>query len=229
MVTSINETENRLFCILLFAIFLIARYILVVMIPGVEVTEQMKILQCCSFRQVQGLYGQENKIYRQYWYWWQRSGTLYGHWGFKALLEKRNTNLLCIQCWWHPYYGDFKKSGSERTLFLIASKTFTTQETMTNAHTAREWFLAAAKKEKHIASHFVALSTNEKEVTRFGIDKENMFAFWDWIGGRYSLWVRLVYLLLSRLVLKISNPYSRGLIMPMNIFPPLLLIKIYPC
>ncbi|HRG81117.1 MAG TPA: glucose-6-phosphate isomerase [Chitinophagaceae bacterium] len=81
-----------------------------------------------------------------------------------------------------------KKVDPERTLFLIASKTFTTQETMTNAHTAREWFLSAAKKEKHIASHFVALSTNEKEVTRFGIDRENMFAFWDWVGGRYSLW-----------------------------------------
>ena len=81
-----------------------------------------------------------------------------------------------------------KKVDPERTLFLIASKTFTTQETMTNAHTAREWFLSSAKKEKHIASHFVALSTNEKEVTRFGIDKENMFAFWDWVGGRYSLW-----------------------------------------
>ena len=81
-----------------------------------------------------------------------------------------------------------KKTDPERTLFLIASKTFTTQETMTNAHTAREWFLSHAKKEKHIASHFVALSTNEKEVTRFGIDRENMFAFWDWVGGRYSLW-----------------------------------------
>lgn len=81
-----------------------------------------------------------------------------------------------------------KKVDPERTLFLIASKTFTTQETMTNAHTAREWFLSTAKKEKHIASHFVALSTNEKEVTRFGIDRENMFAFWDWVGGRYSLW-----------------------------------------
>ena len=81
-----------------------------------------------------------------------------------------------------------KKLDPERTLFLIASKTFTTQETMTNAHTARDWFLAHAEKEKHIASHFVALSTNEKEVTRFGIDKKNMFEFWDWVGGRYSVW-----------------------------------------
>ena len=76
----------------------------------------------------------------------------------------------------------------ETTLFIIASKTFTTQETMTNAHTAREWFLQAAKDEKQIAKHFVALSTNEKDVVSFGIEKANMFAFWDWVGGRYSLW-----------------------------------------
>ncbi|MEO7394286.1 MAG: glucose-6-phosphate isomerase, partial [Chitinophagaceae bacterium] len=81
-----------------------------------------------------------------------------------------------------------KKVKPERTLFLIASKTFTTQETMTNAHTAREWFLKKAKNEKHVAKHFIALSTNEKEVVKFGIDKENMFEFWDWVGGRYSLW-----------------------------------------
>jgi glucose-6-phosphate isomerase len=81
-----------------------------------------------------------------------------------------------------------KKVKPERTLFLVASKTFTTQETMTNAHTAREWFLKKAKNEKHIAKHFVALSTNEKDVVKFGIDKKNMFEFWDWVGGRYSLW-----------------------------------------
>lgn len=81
-----------------------------------------------------------------------------------------------------------KKVKPERTLFLIASKTFTTQETMTNAHTAREWFLKKAKDEKHIAQHFAALSTNEKEVVKFGINKKNMFEFWDWVGGRYSLW-----------------------------------------
>jgi len=81
-----------------------------------------------------------------------------------------------------------KKVKPERTLFLIASKTFTTQETMTNAHTAREWFLKKVKHEKHIASHFIALSTNEKEVIKFGIDKKNMFEFRDWVGGRYSLW-----------------------------------------
>ena len=77
---------------------------------------------------------------------------------------------------------------ADSTLFLVASKTFTTQETMTNAHTARSWFLQHAGDEKHIASHFVALSTNEKAVTAFGIAKENMFEFWDWVGGRYSLW-----------------------------------------
>jgi len=77
---------------------------------------------------------------------------------------------------------------SDSTLFLIASKTFTTQETMTNAHTARNWFLEHAKDPAHVAKHFVALSTNEKAVTAFGIDKDNMFEFWDWVGGRYSLW-----------------------------------------
>jgi len=81
-----------------------------------------------------------------------------------------------------------KKIKPERTLFLIASKTFTTQETMTNAYTAREWFLEQAIEEQHIARHFVALSTNETEVVKFGIDKKNMFEFWDWVGGRYSLW-----------------------------------------
>jgi glucose-6-phosphate isomerase len=81
-----------------------------------------------------------------------------------------------------------KKVTPEETLFLIASKTFTTQETMTNAHSARDWFLKAAKDEAHVARHFAALSTNEKEVVKFGIDKANMFEFWDWVGGRYSLW-----------------------------------------
>ncbi|RME84315.1 MAG: glucose-6-phosphate isomerase [Caldilineae bacterium] len=76
----------------------------------------------------------------------------------------------------------------ESTLFLVASKTFTTQETMTNAHTARAWFLQQAGDEAHIARHFVALSTNRPAVEAFGIDAENMFEFWDWVGGRYSLW-----------------------------------------
>lgn len=81
-----------------------------------------------------------------------------------------------------------KKVDPETTLFFIASKTFTTQETMTNAHTAREWFIGKAKDESAIAKHFVALSTNAKSVEAFGIDPVNMFAFWDWVGGRYSLW-----------------------------------------
>ena len=81
-----------------------------------------------------------------------------------------------------------KKVTPDETVFLIASKTFTTQETMTNAHSARDWFMKTAQDEKAVAKHFVALSTNEKDVEEFGIDKENMFVFWDWVGGRYSLW-----------------------------------------
>lgn len=81
-----------------------------------------------------------------------------------------------------------KKVNPETTLFLVASKTFTTQETMTNAHSARDWFLKAAGDEKHVAKHFAALSTNAKAVGEFGIDTANMFEFWDWVGGRYSLW-----------------------------------------
>ncbi|WP_445496107.1 glucose-6-phosphate isomerase [Photorhabdus sp. SF281] len=76
----------------------------------------------------------------------------------------------------------------ETTLFLIASKTFTTQETMTNAHSARDWFLKTAGDEAHVAKHFAALSTNEQDVKKFGIDTQNMFEFWNWVGGRYSLW-----------------------------------------
>ena len=81
-----------------------------------------------------------------------------------------------------------KKVNPETTLFLVASKTYTTQETMTNAHSARDWFLKAAGDEKHVAKHFAALSTNAKAVGEFGIDTANMFEFWDWVGGRYSLW-----------------------------------------
>lgn len=81
-----------------------------------------------------------------------------------------------------------RDSNPETTLFLIASKTFTTAETTTNANTAKEWFLESAKDQAHIAKHFVALSTNEAEVTKFGIDKKNMFGFSDWVGGRYSVW-----------------------------------------
>jgi glucose-6-phosphate isomerase len=82
-----------------------------------------------------------------------------------------------------------KKLNPATTLFLIASKTFTTQETITNANSAKNWFLAKSNgNHSDIAKHFVALSTNEKDVTEFGIDKNNMFEFWDWVGGRYSLW-----------------------------------------
>jgi glucose-6-phosphate isomerase len=76
---------------------------------------------------------------------------------------------------------------AEETLFLVASKTFTTLETMTNAHSARDWSLAKLGDEKAVAKHFVAISTNAKEVAKFGIDTENMFGFWDWVGGRYSM------------------------------------------
>ncbi|CAH6854559.1 glucose-6-phosphate isomerase [Vibrio chagasii] len=81
-----------------------------------------------------------------------------------------------------------KSLNPETTLFLVASKTFTTQETMTNAHSARDWFLAEAGDEAHVAKHFAALSTNATAVAEFGIDTDNMFEFWDWVGGRYSLW-----------------------------------------
>lgn len=81
-----------------------------------------------------------------------------------------------------------KKVDVETTLFMIASKTFTTQETMTNAETARAFFLSKAELVDHIKKHFVALSTNEEKVVEFGIDPKNMFGFWDWVGGRYSLW-----------------------------------------
>lgn len=81
-----------------------------------------------------------------------------------------------------------KKVRAEETLFMIASKTFTTQETMTNAESARAWFLAQGGNEADVAKHFVALSTNTEGVKSFGIDPANMFVFWDWVGGRYSLW-----------------------------------------
>ena len=76
----------------------------------------------------------------------------------------------------------------ETTLFLIASKTFTTQETMANAHSARDWFITSGAKDEDVAKHFAALSTNSEGVSKFGIDTKNMFEFWDWVGGRYSLW-----------------------------------------
>lgn len=81
-----------------------------------------------------------------------------------------------------------KKVNPETTLFIVASKTFTTQETLANANSAKSWFLNTAKDQAAVAKHFVALSTNTKEVAAFGIDTNNMFEFWDWVGGRYSLW-----------------------------------------
>lgn len=81
-----------------------------------------------------------------------------------------------------------RKLNPETTLFIIASKTFTTQETIMNALSAKQWFIENAQNQEHVAKHFVALSTNEAKVVEFGIDKRNMFEFWDWVGGRYSLW-----------------------------------------
>lgn len=81
-----------------------------------------------------------------------------------------------------------KHLSPETTLFIVCSKTFTTQETLVNATSAKQWFLERAKDPAAVAKHFVAVSTNEKEVTKFGIDQKNMFGFWDWVGGRYSLW-----------------------------------------
>ena len=81
-----------------------------------------------------------------------------------------------------------EKVNPETTLFIIASKTFTTQETMTNANSAKNWFLKASKNESFVKNHFIALSTNKEAVSEFGIDTNNMFEFWDWVGGRYSLW-----------------------------------------
>ncbi len=86
------------------------------------------------------------------------------------------------------FYSKTRDLDPAETLFIVASKTFTTQETMTNALTARKWLLDALKEEKAVGRHFVALSTNQKEVAKFGIDPENMFEFWDWVGGRYSSW-----------------------------------------
>ena len=81
-----------------------------------------------------------------------------------------------------------KTLNPETAIFIIASKTFTTQETLANAETAKEWLLRSTDDPAAVAKHFVALSTNEREVSKFGIDPRNMFEFWDWVGGRYSLW-----------------------------------------
>jgi glucose-6-phosphate isomerase len=85
-------------------------------------------------------------------------------------------------------YSTLKEIDPETTLFIIASKTFTTQETMTNAESAKNWFLSHAKDKAYVKNHFIAISTNKESVVAFGIDPENMFGFWDWVGGRYSLW-----------------------------------------
>jgi glucose-6-phosphate isomerase len=103
--------------------------------------------------------------------------------------KKENINLHFVSNVDGTHIAETLKAvNPETTLFIVASKTFTTQETMTNANTARNWFLNAAKDEAFVKFHFVAVSTNEKAVSAFGIDTKNMFRFWDWVGGRYSLW-----------------------------------------
>ncbi|MCU4177607.1 glucose-6-phosphate isomerase [Carboxylicivirga sp. N1Y90] len=103
--------------------------------------------------------------------------------------QKENINLHFVSNVDGTHIAEtLKKVDAETTLFIIASKTFTTQETMTNANSAKSWFLESAKDEKFVANHFVALSTNADAVAAFGIDTANMFAFWNWVGGRYSLW-----------------------------------------
>jgi glucose-6-phosphate isomerase len=106
-----------------------------------------------------------------------------------------------------------KRVDPETVLFLVASKTFTTQETMANAHSARQWFLQAAKSEAAIARHFAAMSTNAQAVSTFGIDTRNMFEFWDWVGGRYSLWSAIglsiaLYLGMDRFEELLSGAYQ---------------------
>ena len=103
--------------------------------------------------------------------------------------KKENINLHFVSNVDGTHIAETLKAvNPETTLFIIASKTFTTQETMTNANSAKSWFLEAAKDESAVAKHFVALSTNAEAVAAFGIDTANMFAFWNWVGGRYSLW-----------------------------------------
>ncbi|WP_163712599.1 glucose-6-phosphate isomerase [Mangrovibacterium lignilyticum] len=103
--------------------------------------------------------------------------------------KKENINLHFVSNVDGTHIAETLKAvNPETTLFIVASKTFTTQETMTNANSAKSWFLEAAKDESAVAKHFVALSTNAGAVSAFGIDTKNMFRFWDWVGGRYSLW-----------------------------------------
>lgn len=103
--------------------------------------------------------------------------------------KKENINLHFVSNVDGTHIAEtLKKVNPETTLFIVASKTFTTQETMTNANSARDWFLKTARDEAFVKYHFVAVSTNAKAVAAFGIDTKNMFRFWDWVGGRYSLW-----------------------------------------
>jgi glucose-6-phosphate isomerase len=103
--------------------------------------------------------------------------------------KKENINLHFVSNVDGTHIAEtLKLVNPETTLFIVASKTFTTQETMTNANSARDWFLKTAKDEVFVKYHFVAVSTNAKAVSAFGIDTKNMFSFWDWVGGRYSLW-----------------------------------------
>lgn len=103
--------------------------------------------------------------------------------------KKENINLHFVSNVDGTHIAEtLKHVNPETTLFIVASKTFTTQETMTNANSARDWFLQTVKDEAKVKYHFVAVSTNEKAVSAFGIDTKNMFRFWDWVGGRYSLW-----------------------------------------
>ncbi len=103
-----------------------------------------------------------------------------------------------------------KHLNPEETLFIIASKTFTTQETMTNAHSARAWFLNSGATKENVANHFVAVSTNVAEVTDFGIDPKNMFGFWDWVGGRYSVWSAIGLSLCCGLGYDVYERFLRG-------------------
>ncbi len=103
--------------------------------------------------------------------------------------KKKNINIHFVSNVDGTHIAEtLKKVNPETTLFMIASKTFTTQETMTNALSARDWFLQSAVNEEFVKKHFVAISTSQSLVEKFGIDPANMFGFWDWVGGRYSLW-----------------------------------------
>lgn len=103
--------------------------------------------------------------------------------------KKKNINIHFVSNVDGTHIAEtLKKVNPETTLFMIASKTFTTQETMTNALSARDWFLKSAVNEEFVKKHFIAISTSQNLVEKFGIDPANMFGFWDWVGGRYSLW-----------------------------------------